>query len=60
MGDYNTQSGGALVDSTLQRNMRARDSKAMRLRAHLVSSANHAFTPVLELWTQTISCQPAE
>jgi len=60
MGDYNTEAGGALVDSTLQRNMRARDGKALRLRAHLVPSPDRTVPPVLELWTQTISCQPAE
>jgi hypothetical protein len=59
-GMPDTQTGGTVVDATLRANMRPRTSKAMRLRAHLVASADQAFAPVLELWNQTISCQPAE
>jgi hypothetical protein len=57
---FDTQLGGTLVDSTLAANMRPRDSKAMRLRAHLVPSTDGAFAPLLQLWNQQISCQPAE
>jgi hypothetical protein len=32
----------------------------MRLRAHLFASSDLAFAPILQLWNQSISCQPAE
>jgi hypothetical protein len=48
------------VDATLRANMRPRTSKAMRLRAHLVASGDQSLAPILELWNQSISCQPSE
>jgi hypothetical protein len=59
-GPPDTHVGGTLVDATLQANSLPRDSKAMRLRAHLVPSTDRTQAPVLELWNQEISCQPAE
>jgi len=59
-GTPDTQMGGTVVDFTLRGNQRARTSKVMRLRAHLFASPDLAFAPVLQLWNQSISCQPAE
>lgn len=59
-GAPDTQLGGTVVDGTLRANVRARSSKTMRLRAHLFASPDLAFAPVLQLWNQSISCQPAE
>ena len=59
-GGPDTERGSTLVDSTLAVNMRPRDSQAMRLRAHLVPSTDRTLPPVLQLWNQQISCQPAE
>jgi hypothetical protein len=59
-GGPDTETGGTLVDSTLALNMRSRDSAVMRLRAHLVPSVDGTFPPLLKLWNQQISCQPAE
>ncbi len=59
-GTPDTQSGGTLIDWTLRSNERPRTSRAMRLRAHLVASPDLASAPVLRLWNQSISCQPAE
>jgi hypothetical protein len=59
-GAPDTQAGGTLIDWTLRSGQRARTSRAMRLRAHLVASPDLAFAPVLHLWNQSISCQPAE
>jgi hypothetical protein len=55
-----TQFGGTLVDTTLAMNARARDSKTMRLRAHLVPSSDRLQAPLLRLWDQQVSCQPSE
>jgi hypothetical protein len=60
VGGPDTQFGSTVVDSTLAINMRARDSRAMRLRAHLAPSTDRTLPPVLQLWNQQISCQPAE
>jgi hypothetical protein len=59
-GTPDTQTGGTVVDATLRANLRIRNSKAMRLRAHLFASPDLTFAPVLQLWNQSISCQPAE
>ena len=59
-GTPDTQTGGTVVDSSLRAKLRARTSKAMRLRAHLFASPDLASAPVLSLWNQSISCQPAE
>jgi hypothetical protein len=59
-GTPDTQVGGTVVDGTLRANLRARTSKVMRLRAHLFASSDRTFAPVLQLWNQSISCQPAE
>jgi hypothetical protein len=59
-GAPDTQTGGTVVDFTLRANERLRTSKAMRLRAHLFASPDLAFAPILQLWNQSISCQPAE
>jgi len=59
-GTPDTQVGGTVVDETLRANLRARTSKVMRLRAHLFASPDRTFAPVLQLWNQSISCQPAE
>jgi hypothetical protein len=59
-GTPDTQRGGTVVDWTLRVNLRARTSKAMRLRAHLVASPDLAWAPLLQVWNQSISCQPAE
>jgi hypothetical protein len=59
-GAPDTQTGGAVVDWTLQANRRPRTSTAMRLRAHLVASPDLTALPALQLWSQSISCQPAE
>ena len=59
-GAPDTQTGGTVVDFTLRANQRFRTSKAMRLRAHLFASPDLALAPVLQLWNQSISCQPAE
>jgi hypothetical protein len=59
-GTPDTQHGGTVVDATLQATGLPRDSKAMRLRAHLVPSSDRNQAPLLRLWNQRISCQPAE
>jgi hypothetical protein len=59
-GTPDTQMGGTVVDATLRANLRARTSKTMRLRAHLFASPDLQYAPVLQLWNQSISCQPAE
>jgi len=59
-GTPDTQTGGTVVDWTLQANRRLRTSKAMRLRAHLFASPDLTALPVFLLWNQSISCQPAE
>jgi hypothetical protein len=59
-GGPNTQFGEAMVDTTFTSNERPRASKAMRLRAHLVPSTDRTVSPLLQLWNQQISCQPAE
>jgi hypothetical protein len=59
-GGPDTQLGATLVDTTLAAKMRPRDSRAMRLRAHLVPSTDMLLPPVLQLWNQQISCQAAE
>jgi hypothetical protein len=60
LAGFDTQRGGTLVDATLAADLRPRDSKAMRLRAHLVPSTDGTAAPFLQLWNQQISCQPAE
>jgi hypothetical protein len=59
-GAPDTQTGGTVVDWTLQAKTRLRTSKAMRLRAHLFASPDRTAAPVLQLWNQSISCQPAQ
>ena len=59
-GTPDTRFGGTLVDTTFVLNGLPRDSKTMRLRAHLVPSTDRMQAPVLQLWNQQISCQPAE
>jgi hypothetical protein len=59
-GMPDTRFGGTLVDTTLVGAELPRDSKTMRLRAHLVPSSDRLQAPVLQLWNQQISCQPAE
>jgi hypothetical protein len=59
-GGPDTQAGAALIDSTLDSNMWARDSKALRLQAHLIPSSDLTQTPTLQAWNLQISCQPAE
>jgi hypothetical protein len=59
-GGPDTQAGAALIDATLDMNSWARDSKALRLQAHLVPSTDLTQTPTLEAWNLQISCQPAE
>jgi hypothetical protein len=59
-GPPNTRFGGTLVDSTIVAKGWPRDSRAMRLRAHLIPSTDRLQAPLLRLWNQQISCQPAE
>jgi hypothetical protein len=59
-GGPDTQAGAALIDSTLDLNKWARDSKALRLRAHLIPSSDQSQAPTLQAWNLQISCQPAE
>jgi hypothetical protein len=59
-GIPDTRFGGTLVDATIAANGWPRDSRAMRLRAHLMPSFDKRQAPVLQLWNQQISCQPAE
>jgi hypothetical protein len=59
-GTPDTRFGGTLVDSTIAGNGWPRDSRAMRLRAHLIPSADRLQAPVLQLWNQQISCRAAE
>jgi hypothetical protein len=59
-GVPDTRFGGTMVDDTIAANGWPRDSRAMRLRAHLMPSTDRLQAPVLQLWNQQISCQPAE
>jgi hypothetical protein len=59
-GTPDTQQGGTLVDTTLVHHDRRRDSSSLRLRAHLIPSADQTQTPTLETWNLEVSCRPAE
>ncbi len=55
-----TQSGSALVDTTLALAGRQRNAPVMRMKAHLVSSTDHTASPLLSAWNLGISCQPSQ
>jgi hypothetical protein len=59
-GSPNTQLGAAIIDATLAAQMRPRDSRFLRMRAHLLPSSDSKQTPKLINWNLQISCQPAE
>jgi hypothetical protein len=59
-GGLDTQLGATVVDSTLAAHMRSRDSRALRMRSHLVPSTDNTLTPTLNNWNLSVSCQPAE
>jgi hypothetical protein len=59
-GDLDTQLGATYVDYTLAANMRDRDSKALRIRSHLIPSTDNTLAPTLKNWNLSVSCVPAE
>ncbi len=54
-----TQAGATLVDATLSLNMRPRNAKALRMRAHLIPSTDRTHAPTLQAWNLQVSCRPA-
>jgi hypothetical protein len=67
-GGISTELGATYVDWTLANppapapagTIRARDSKALRIRSHLIPTSDYQFAPTLNNWNLSVSCVPAE
>ena len=55
-----TESGSTVVNNTLLANNRAPTAKALRMRAHLMPTADRLAAPTLQAWNLQISCTPRE